>query len=574
MTGVIIVTGIQAVIPVLHVYFTKLLIDAISAAITGGPTLLGAAYRLLGWQVALTVAQEIFRHLLRLAYFQLQQNVSFHVENLISQQASRMPLQFFDTPASYDTLQRASSGHAGRGVEVVQSVIQIVQSVITLSSMVALLADFHWVLALGLVFVVIPTFAVNRRIGQSRFNQMKLQTQTYRHMSYVGQLIRGRDAAKEIRLFELSNYLLQKWQKLFRQTTKERLSLEVRAVSTAFGADLITTGITVFFTGFLIWVGAHQGVSIGTYVALVQALSAASGLAQSQAVALARIYENVLFISDLFEFIDISQPPASTGAIQFPPSLSQGIKVQDLTFTYPNSRQPTLRDISFTVRPGERIAIVGENGAGKSTLVKCLLGLYTPDVGTVEFDGVDIRLIDRKSLLRNMSAIFQDYVRYFLTLRENIGLGHIDNLGNQTAIAEAADKGGASEILPGLEQGFDTVLGYFFTGGKELSQGQWQKVALSRAFMRDAQVLFLDEPTASLDPMMESAIFQRFYSLTKGKTAFLISHRMGSCRMADRILVLKHGQLVEDGTHDELMDRNGEYARMVRLQLRWSPGAI
>ncbi|HLN63031.1 MAG TPA: ABC transporter ATP-binding protein [Symbiobacteriaceae bacterium] len=575
LLATVLVAVLQAEIPVMHIYLTNLLVEAVAKAIGSGPTYLTAVYRLLGWQAALGLLQIVVHGADRLNSVRLAQRASFHIDHLVSEKATNLPLSFFDLPEFYNKFQRASNGQTSRAPELLRSVIRIAQNSLTLVSVITFVVQFHWLLALGIVVAVVPVFLVNLRTGESRFAQMLDQTSAARLAYYFNQLLRGREAAKEIRLFRLAEYLLGRWKQVFWKNANEQFTLEQQALALQTGAQLLGTGASTVSLGLLVWLGAHGNISLGVFVALMQALITAQGQAQIVAIELASLYENALFAAELVNFIDLPEADTHEGGVtSFPAPLTRGVSVTGLTFCYPNVSRPALRDVSFTVRPGERIAIVGENGAGKSTLVKCLLGLYAPSAGTIQYDGTDIRAIERESLYANLSAAFQDYARYYLTWRENIGFGQINRMNDQSELAAAAAKGGAADLLPGLTNGYESMLGPLFDGGRELSQGQWQKVALSRALFRNAQVLVLDEPTASIDPAAEAAMFERFYQFTAGKIAFLISHRMGSCRIADRILVLKDGQLIEDGTHEELMRLNGEYARMVRIQSQWSPVTV
>lgn len=320
--------------------------------------------------------------------------------------------------------------------------------------------------------------------------------------------------------------------------------------------------------GLLVWLGYKGSLTVGHYVSLTQALVQIEGMISGLGRNIAGIYEESLFVNEVLNYLELETEESGEKKIKFPEPLRGGIEVFDLAFAYTSQSPPVLKGVNFRVRPGEKIAIVGENGAGKSTLVKCLLGLYIPDSGTIRFDGIDIRDIEKDSMRANVSAVFQDFISYQLTARENIAMGQVSKISDDAAIMEAADKAGAGELIRRLPQGIDTELGPLFDNGYELSGGQWQKIALSRAFMKDAQVVILDEPTAAPDPKAEAEVYDNFTRLYEGKTTIMISHRLSSCRHADRIIVLRDGKIIEEGNHDELIRREGEYAQMFTSQAK------
>jgi ATP-binding cassette, subfamily B, bacterial len=559
----------QAIVPALHLYLTKELVDAVALAIGAGSEQLWPALRILALQVGLTFLTAFFRYLQNLTSTALRHRASFHLDSLVAAKAARVPLTYFDRPDYYDQRQRAQSGMGFRTLALAGGALQLAQAIVTVLAYILILARFHWALAAGMLLAAAPSFFVYLRTGEWRFWQFRRQTETARRAGYVLGLLTGREASSEVRLFGLGAHLTELWRRLFWKNASEQIALERKAGFWRFlaeGSGALVAGGAV---AFLLRLGAEGALTLGAYVALAQALLSAQSMMQMVAFQLSSLYENALFTSDLFAFLDLADEASPAEPAPFPAPLRHGIAVESLSFTYPGRSEPALRGISLQIRPGEKVAIVGENGAGKTTLVKCLLGLYRAESGTIRYDGIPVEYLDPAELRRRVTAVFQDFVRYQLTARENIGFGRVERLTDEEALQDAAVRGGADEVIATLPNGLDTGLGPMFAGSRELSYGQWQKFALSRAFFRDAEVIVLDEPTAALDPKAEAAVFERFARLAAGKTALLISHRLGTCRSADRILVLRDGELAEEGSHEELLAQEGEYARMFRLQARW-----
>jgi ATP-binding cassette subfamily B protein len=375
------------------------------------------------------------------------------------------------------------------------------------------------------------------------------------------------ESAKEVKLFGLSNLLVGRYADLsdkFYQENK-RLAVKRNIVSTL----LVTLGTLGYYSAYAVIIyRTVLGVfTIGTLTFLAGSFRQSRSLIQSVLLALSSIYEQSLYLSDLFTFFEVRPKVVSKpGATVVPRPMRTGFRFENVGFQYPGSQRWAVRHLTFSFEPHERIALVGENGAGKTTLVKLLSRLYDPDEGRILLDGVDLRDYDLDSLRQNIGIIFQDFVRYDFILRENIGVSQVEAMNDEGRIREAAKRSLADSVAQRVPQGFDQMLGKRFDNGVELSGGEWQKVALARAYMRDAQVLILDEPTAALDARAEYEVFLRFAELTQGRMAVLISHRFSTVRMADRILVLKGGELVDDGTHEALVARGGLYAELFSLQ--------
>src|SRR5574341_188591 len=401
-------------------------------------------------------------------------------------------------------------------------------------------------------------------LGYSLLFQWTPERRLLDYLRYMGA---SDESAKEVKLFGLSDFLVGRYAKLSDRFYEENKRLAVRR--NLLSTLLVSVGTAGYYAayGVIIYLTVLGRFTIGALTFLAGSFRASRDLIQRVLLSLSQIYEQSLYLSDLFTFFDVQPRVISKpGARPVPAPIRRGFEFQDVGFRYPGSDRWAVRHLTFTLAPDERLALVGENGAGKTTLVKLLARLYDPDEGRILLDGVDLREYDLESLRRNIGVIFQDFVRYDFILKENIGVSQVERLADEARIREAARRSLADDVAARLTGGYDQMLGRRFDNGVELSGGEWQKVALGRAYLREAQVLILDEPTAALDARAEYEVFLRFAELTRGKMAVLISHRFSTVRMAERILVLKNGEMVEQGTHEELVALRGLYAELFGLQ--------
>jgi ATP-binding cassette, subfamily B, bacterial len=562
--------AVRSLIPVAVLWIGKLIIDGVigaaAAASAGRSPEWWHLGGLVGLELGIAVVGEGLARLSSLLESLLGDLFANRLSVRLMQHAATLDLAQFEDAETYDHLERARRQTVGR-IGLFALLLSTAQDLITLTSLAAvLLVQLPWLLLL-LTIAVLPAFLGEAHFASLGYSLLFQWTPERRLLDYLRYMGASDESAKEVKLFGLSGFLVGRYAKLsgeFYEANK-RLAVRRNIVSTL----LVTLGTLGYYSAYavIIYRTVLGAFTIGTLTFLAGSFRSSRDLIQRVLLSLSQIYEQSLYLSDLFTFFDVQPSVVSKpGARAVPRPIREGFRFERVGFRYPGSDRWAVRGLTFDLRPQERIALVGENGAGKTTLVKLLSRLYDPDEGQVLLDGLDLREYDLESLRANIGIIFQDFVRYDFVLRENIGVSQIEALSDDARIREAARRSLADSVAQRVRGGYDQMLGRRFDEGVELSGGEWQKVALARAYMRDAQVLILDEPTASLDARAEYQVFLRFAELTRGRMAVLISHRFSTVRMADRILVLQGGELVDDGTHEELVARGGLYAELFSLQ--------
>ncbi len=559
-------------LPLATLYLMKLIVDGVAQSVTAADK--AQAFWHVFLLIGLAAAAAVFTFACQLAENLVKEaqslSVSDYMYRIIHEKSVAVDLAFYEDPKYFDTLHRAQQEGPYRPLAIVNSIMRLGQNSISLVVVVGLLVSFHWSVAAILFLASIPGILVKVRYSGKLFYWKKERTQTERRAGYFNFLLTGYGPAKEIRLFRLGNFFIERFNALRRLLRREKIDITKERSFADFYAQAFAT-LSVFGSlGFIAYRTIHGTITIGDMVMYFQAFQRGLGFLQNTLGGLADLYENNLFLSNLYEFLDLKPKVKNPERpALFPSPIKQGIAFEHVQFTYPSTDRAVVKDVSLMVHPGEVAAFVGDNGSGKTTLVKLLCRLYDPVHGHISIDGIDIRNFEVTALRRRISVIFQDYVKYHLTARENIWFGNIDLSRKGRRVQEAARAAGAKDLMESLPKGYDTILGKWFDEGEELSIGEWQKIALARAFMGDSQIIVLDEPTSNLDVKTEHAVFERFRKLLDGRTAILISHRFSTVRMADRIYLLQDGRIIESGSHDQLMHLGGKYAEMFEKQARY-----
>jgi ATP-binding cassette subfamily B protein len=556
---------VKATLPLAQLYVGKLIIDEV-VDLQRGDGNVDFLWTAVGIELGLALLSDILNRLIGLSDSLLGDLFANLTSVRLMDHAAKMDLSMFEDAQFYDKLERARRQTVGRVVLMSQMLMQV-QDLLTIGFLIAGLAVVSPWLILLLAVAVIPAFLTEVYYNRSSYSLSRSWTPERRELDYLRYIGASDTTAKEVKIFGLSGFLTERFGKLAHRYYLANRNLSVRR--TVWGSVFNAFGIGAYYAAYIYIIGdTIKGLlSIGDLTFLAGSFMRLRSLLQGMLSRFSSIAQSALYLQDLFDFLEIKADITSPEqAVPFPQPVQQGITFENVGFRYPGTERWAVRHLNFTLQAGEKMALVGENGAGKTTLVKLLARLYDPTEGRILLDGRDLREYDLKDLRDAIGVIFQDFVRFHLVAKENIGVGRVEELADRSRIEEAARKSLADTVVSKLDDGYDQMLGKRFNQGVELSGGEWQKVALARAYMRDAQILVLDEPTAALDARAEYEVFQRFSELTEGKSAVLISHRFSTVRMADRILVLKGGEMVEIGSHEELLRNKGLYAELFELQ--------
>ena len=555
-----------SLLPIALLAVTKLIIDGIVHAVSTRQAVPTRFWWLVVAEFALALLSTILTRVIDYLDSLFADKYTRHVSIEVMRHSADLDLVAYEDPVFYDRLERARVQATDR-LGMIQSIGRLVQQVITtLTLSISIMLFSPWLMLL-LIAGIIPAFLGESHFAFLGYAKNFRQTPVRRQLDYLRVLGGSREAAKELKLFGLSNFLVERFTRLSDDIYSENVGLARRRLIAGSAFSLIGTIGYYSAYAFVIWRTVAGALSIGTLTFLAGAIQQASSNIQQIFSTLSSIADQALFLTDLLAFFEMQPTVRSKPhALPAPRPIVRGFEFRNVSFAYPATSRLVLDGLNFHLRPSERVALIGENGQGKTTIVKLITRLYDPTDGCILLDGVDLREYSLEDLYREIGVIFQDFMRYEMTARENIAVGRIEELSNLKLVRTAAQKSLADQVIARLPDHFEQMLGRRFEGGVDLSGGEWQKVALARAYLRDAQLLVLDEPTAALDARSEYEVFQRFAELTAGKMALFISHRFSTVRMADRIVVLENGKIAEEGSHAQLAAKGGRYAEMFELQ--------
>lgn len=562
-----ILTVVAGCLPAGVAYVSKLLVDAVLYAVqTGTQEAQFEAFVVVGYEAGLVVLLAAAQRGLSVCESLLRALLSQRVNHMILEKALTLSLEQFEDSSTYDRLSQARRRASSKPLALVQKTFGLIQNAISLTSYAILLLGFSPWAVLLLVVAGLPAFIAEARFSDEAFELFKWQSQETRQRAYLEMLMAREDYVKEVKLFRLGGLFLERFDAIFDRLYGQDRDLAVRRGCWGYALGLVST--VALYAAYL-WVVRETVVahiSLGDMTMYLLIFKQGQSGVSASLSAIGGMYEDNLYLSNLYEFVELPVDETDGRATEGTQP-GDGVRFEGVSFTYPGAKEPALSDINLHLKPGDKLALVGENGSGKTTLIKLLTRLYRPTEGKVYLDGTDLEEWKLEALRSRVGVIFQDFVRYQLLVGENIGAGDVEHFAESDCWSEAARKGLADEFIESMPEGYKTQLGRWFKGGRELSGGQWQKVALSRAFMRtQADVLVLDEPTSAMDPEAEVRIFEHFRAETESQMAILISHRFSTVRMADYIIVLHRGAIQEEGTHEELLELKGRYCHLFELQ--------
>ncbi|ACY13045.1 ABC transporter ATP-binding protein [Haliangium ochraceum] len=565
--GLALLSLINGLLPAAVAYVGKLIIDAVvQAATTGAVADRDQALVYVAAELVLVVLLAAGQRGIGIFQSLLRAQLGHRVNYMILEKALSLELTHFEDSEFYDKMTRARREASSRPLSLVMRTFGLIQNGISLVTYGALLLSFSgW--AVGVLLVAaLPAFFAETRYSGEAFRLFRWRTPETRQQMYLEAVLAREDYAKEVKLYNLGPHLLSRYDDIYQRLYAEDRSLTWRRGVWGYVLGLLSTAAFYGAYGWIALATMSGDITLGDMTMYVMVFKQGQSALSSILSAIGGLYEDNLYLSNLFEFVEEAVPQAA-GTRSEGPEPGDGVRFENVSFVYPGADKPAVENISLHIQPGSKLALVGENGSGKTTLIKLLTRMYSPSTGRILLDGLDLAEWDPDALRARIGVIFQDFARYQFIVGENIGVGEVDAVNDRERWEEAATKGLARPIIDELPEGYDTQLGRWFKGGRELSGGQWQKIALARAFMRKrADILVLDEPTAAMDAEAEVLIFEHFREITKDQIAVIISHRFSTVRMADHIIVLNGGRVVESGSHEALMERDGPYARLFSLQ--------
>ncbi len=563
----IILSALRSFLPLAFVVLIKVVIDDITSAVSAGP---GSIPEVLIWKIVAVVAvyflDEATADLGNFVWKKQSLALEIHMYGLLHARAARLDLINFEQPGFYDTLARAAREAPWRPNSIVSNLIYMLKGLLSLVLMAGLLLTLHWTAALALVVVNIPGIWLRFHYAGILYDFQKEQTPEARKSGYFNWLLTGDRPSREVRLFGLGDYFISLFRKSFLKQKEEEVNIIRKRTMIELVSDIVKALVIFVIIFYIARQTIGNKLTLGQMAMFLLAFRQGMIYIKDLFNSAAGLYEDSLFIADAYDFLNLKESLKAEPPVVIPSPLRDSIVVENLTFSYPGNAIPAIKGVSFEIRRGEIIALAGPNGAGKSTLVKLLARLYDPDSGVIRYDGTDIRNIDPDLYRKHFSVVFQDFMLYNMKAGENIRMGNLDEKDPEERLRQSAEMTGVHHLINSLPKGYDTVIGTLFDDSRELSWGEWQRIALARALFRDAPLLILDEPSSALDAQTEYDIFSRFREIVKDRTSILISHRFTSVSLADRIIVLDKGSVAETGTHNELMELKGIYYDMFTKQ--------
>ena len=561
------IQGLQSLIPALMLVINKDIVDLVIANWGNADFIWRPLIVLVAIRFGVSLLEAIFNQVNPYVSQIFSDRLNLYTKYVLLRKSTQLDLAHFESPEFYDTLDRAQNSGSNYPVRTIQTFTSLFGQGVTLISLLGLLFEFNAAIVPLLFFTALPSFWTSIIYSGRRFWMTRMETESGRLSNYIQRVLTSPEFAKEVRLFNLGRHLLGEWQDIRVDFNNKSAAIASEyARMRGLSGILVNSGFYLAYGWTLIKTIAAE-ISVGDFTMYTGAFSQAQQLLPSILENIARIYESNLYVSQYFDFLNLKpQVTEAADPKSFPQPIQRGLSIKNVTFTYPKASKPTLIDLNLHIEPGESIALVGINGAGKTPLLKLLTRLYDVDSGIITIDGIPLPEIELSQLHGNIGVLNQDFARYQLSARDNISFGNLKQRENQSRIERAALDSGADRVIKTLKSGYQTRLGKMFKGGVDLSGGQWQKIGMARAFMTDAPILILDEPTAALDAIAEYELFEKFRALTKGKMTFFVSHRFSTVQLADRIVVLENSRIVEVGSHQKLIVQDGIYAKMFRLQ--------
>ena len=565
---VIAVTSLlQAFAPAANLWVSKLLLDDVALAVQGKlENAYGTLIGLLAIQVGIGVFLTLIGALQGASRELLGDSLQYRTTMLILGKAANLEVERFENAATYDALKNAYNEVGFRPIGVALQLLSLAQAIITLLSIGALLSRLGWLVLVLVLIATLPGVIVSNRFGAESYRMIRRQTQDARVQNYLGSILTSDQLVKEVRLFGFEQYLLKRWGEYYKKFRGQLVNLIYRRSAWNLAASLGSAILVGVATLSVLARAAEGRITVGDFSLFVGGLSQVQNQFSSLLSGFSSIYQSLLYMRNLFEFLELPARDLDAGETWTGPIRT--ITFENVGFRYPLTTRDVLKGVNFTVSSGHALALVGENGAGKTTIVKLLTRLFEPSSGRILFNGLDVTRFSPRSVQREMSIIFQDYGQYSMSARENVALSKLEGISDDAALEKSGLQSGANEFVTDLPEGYDTMLGRLFTGGRQLSGGQWQRLALSRLYFRDASVLVFDEPTAALDAQAEFDTIEALRNQAKDRIAVLISHRFSTVRLANQIVVLEDGVVSESGSHEQLLETGGRYSQLFKLQAR------